>query len=134
MTGKKKILLVDDDKRFLEVVTAVLRETYDVQTANNGEQAVESIGRSRPDLVVLDVMMSHMSEGFDVSRRLKSDPETQTIPIILLTGVDSVYDTRPLTEADQIVCDRYLQKPLEPRELLAAIEELLAAGTGQAGA
>ncbi|GAB4371187.1 MAG: response regulator [Acidobacteriota bacterium] len=124
MSGKR-ILLVDDDPVFVEAVSAVLETRYAVDSAANGTEALEKIARSKPDLVVLDVMMDHLSEGFDVARHLRSDPETRSIPIIMLTGVDQVYNVRMEVEETWVPCDRYLEKPVPPEELLRHIEELI---------
>jgi len=124
MSGKR-ILLVDDDPVFVEAVSAVLETRYAVDSAANGTEALDKIARSKPDLVVLDVMMDHLSEGFDVARHLRSDPETRSIPIIMLTGVDQVYNVRMEVEETWVPCDRYLEKPVPPEELLRHIEELI---------
>ena len=123
---RKKILLADDDDVFVEAVSAVLESRYDVITASNGSEALERVAREKPDVVILDVMMDHLSEGFDVARKIKSDPETASIPVIMLTGVDRVYDYRMEIDETYVPHDRFLQKPVEPEDLLAVIEEILA--------
>jgi len=71
---RKKILLVDDDAVFLDAVSAVLESRFDIRTATNGTEALAELEREPPDVVVLDVMMDHLSEGFQVARRIKDDP------------------------------------------------------------
>ncbi len=119
------VLLVDDDAVFREAVAVVLETRYRVRTAANGSQALAMIGEEQPDLLVLDMMMDHMAEGFDVARTLRSEPATSTIPIIMLTGVDKVYNLRMQVDEDGIPCDRYLEKPVDPIDLLHNVEDLL---------
>ncbi len=120
-------MLTDDDPVFVEAVSAILETRFDIVTASNGTEALEQVAREKPDLVVLDVMMDHLSEGFDIARKLKSDPETKELPVIMLTGVDAVYNYRMEVQESFVPHDRFLEKPIEPEELLAVIEELLSA-------
>jgi len=122
---RKRILLVDDDPVFVAAVTAVLESRYDVSSASNGSEALKMVGENRPDLIVLDVMMDYMTEGFDVARKLRSDPDTETIPLIMLTGVDSRFDYRQEQDEAWVPCDRFLEKPVEPERLLAEVEALV---------
>lgn len=126
---KKSILLVDDDETLLEVVGTVLDQHYDIRKANNGDEALIEVARERPDLVILDVMMEHLSAGFDVAHALREREETADIPIIMLTGADEIYDMKKQTGEDWIRCDRYLSKPPDPKTLLDAIEKLLGPGS-----
>jgi CheY-like chemotaxis protein len=121
------VLLVDDDEVFQEAVAVVLGTRYRVVTASNGTEGLARVAEERPDAIILDVMMDHLSEGFDVARRLRTDPETRSIPIIMLTGVDQVYNLRMEVDEAWVPCDRYLEKPISPQELLAQIDELLTA-------
>ncbi|MCU0302939.1 MAG: response regulator [Thermoanaerobaculales bacterium] len=125
------ILLADDDPVFLESVAAVLRPRYDVRTVANGREALIAVDDDPPDLVILDVMMDHMSEGFDVARTLRSAEETSLIPIIILTGVDRVYNVRMEVDESWIPADHYLGKPVAPDELLRKVAALV--GPGAAG-
>ena len=122
---RKRILLADDDATFVEAVTTILSTQYEVTTAKNGTEALEEVARERPDLIVLDVMMDHLSEGFDVARKLKGDPATREIPVVMLTGVDEVYDYRMEVGESYVPHDRYLEKPVRPADLLAVIEEAI---------
>ena len=123
---RKTVLLVDDDDVFVAAVSAVLETEFTVRTASNGAEAHKEIEASRPDIVVLDVMMDHLSEGFDVARKIKEAPATASIPVIMLTGVDKVYDTRMEIKDSFFPHDRYLEKPVEPQALLEVIKGALA--------
>ena len=122
---RKTVLIADDDPVFVAAVSAVLRTRYEVRTAKNGTEALEQVAAERPDLVILDVMMDYMSEGFDVARKLRSDAETKSIPLIMLTGVDERYDYREEVDESWVPCDRFLEKPVEPDALLAEVETLI---------
>jgi CheY-like chemotaxis protein len=125
VTSSKVVLLVDDDVVFVEALKAVLETRYRVSTAANGAEALASIKAATPDLVLLDVMMDHPSEGFDVARAIRSNPATESLPIIMLTGVDQLYDYRMETDESWVPCNRYLEKPIAPRQLLAHVAELI---------
>lgn len=122
---EKTVLLVDDDPVFLDAITAVLETRYRVATAANGTEALAAVAASPPDLVVLDVMMDHLSEGFDVARALRGQEATKGIPIVMLTGVDQVYNLRLEVDESWVPCDRFLEKPVSPQELLTHIAELI---------
>ena len=119
----KTVLLVDDDEVFVDATSAVLETKFKVRTAANGTEALQAVARDKPDVIVLDVMMDHLSEGFDVARKLKQDPDTRGIPLIFLTGVDKVYNYRMEVEESFVPHDQFLEKPVEPEELLSVIEQ-----------
>jgi CheY-like chemotaxis protein len=122
---KKSVLLVDDDQVFRQAVGAVLETRYEVRVAENGTEALARVAEVMPDLIILDVMMDHLSEGFDVARKLRSDPDTRQIPIVMLTGVDQVYNLRMEVDESWVHVDRYLEKPISPTDLLQHIDEVL---------
>jgi CheY-like chemotaxis protein len=123
--GKKSVLLVDDDPVFVEAMTAVLETRFRVRSAGNGRDAFERIAEERPDLIILDVMMEYLSEGFDVARRLRRETGTSEIPIVMLTGVDQMYNYRMEVDESWVPCERYLEKPVSPEALLSEIETLI---------
>jgi CheY-like chemotaxis protein len=119
------VLVVDDDDVFVLAVTAVLKTRYRVVRACNGSEAHRLVDRDQPDCIILDVMMDYLSEGFDVARKLRQNPATARVPIIMLTGVDQVYNLRMEVEESWVTVDRYLEKPIEPSVLLETIFELV---------
>ena len=123
------VLVVDDDEVFVASISAVLETRYRVRTAANGSEALAAVGDDPPDLVVLDVMMDHMSEGFDVARQLRGNEATSLIPIIILTGVDRVYNLRMEVDESWVAADRYLEKPIAPETLLEHVAELIGPGS-----
>jgi len=114
------ILLVDDEPSILQLARMYLeRENFRIQTAGDGEEALEAVKRSNPALVVLDLMLPKM-DGFEVCRRLRA--ENNPVAIIMLTARDE--------DIDKIVglelgADDYLTKPFNPRELVARVKAIL---------
>ncbi len=122
----KTILVVDDDAVLVEALRAVLEGEFEVTTAATGEEAVAAISHRVPDLIILDVMMTYPSEGYDLANLLKKTSSTSSIPIVMLTGVDKMTDLRAQLEKTWVQCDRFLTKPPNLGELLNTIHELVA--------
>jgi K+-sensing histidine kinase KdpD/DNA-binding response OmpR family regulator len=116
------ILIVDDDDSIRSLLQQELSDAgYLIEQAANGKEALESIRRNKPDLIILDVMMPEMN-GFDVAAILKNDPQTMDIPIIILSIVqDKVRGFR-------IGVDRYLTKPIDTARLFSEVGALLEQG------
>ncbi len=115
---RQRVLLVDDDPTLLEVLTTALHlEDLDVIPASDGEAALRIAADGAVDLVVCDVGLPD-PDGLEVCRRLRSDPRTAGLPVILLTGRDTD-EGRALGAAAG--CDAYLTKPFSPLELLELI-------------
>ncbi len=127
MTDKKKILLVDDDPDFVEAVKVIVESGgYDVRVAYDGKEGLAAVAEDKPDLIVLDVMMPVMN-GHEACNKLKKDPETAKIPIILLTAVADRVTTSTYTHRDMLESEAedYMPKPVEPQALLELIESWL---------
>ena len=129
MSGKKRILHVDDDRNFLEATARVLESAgYETASATGMRGCFERIAEKTPDLIILDVMMGRIDTGFELTRKLKNDPKTADIPVVLLTGLDKKYPFEfgeTVRFGDWLKADRFLEKPLDAAELLEHIEELL---------
>ena len=122
MIKKKRILLVDDEADFVEVLRIRLEDSnYEVIVAYNGEEGLERAEREEPDLILLDIMLPKIS-GFDVCRKLKIDKNFKDIPIIMLTAKFQPNDIR---FGEGMGADAYITKPFEPQVLLAKMRELL---------
>jgi len=121
--SRKNILIVDDEQDVLLVLEKGLTaEGYSVITATSGNDAISLARSKRPDLIILDVLMSDM-DGSEVKRILKEDPETKDIPIIFLTGM---FPKREDDQEGRIVAGYVLfEKPYDILELMSAIEQLL---------
>jgi len=118
----KKILVVDDTQFMVTVITNVLKSAnFNVVTASSGEEALEMVRKEKPDLILLDVVMTGMS-GFDVCRKLRDDQRYNLIPIIMLTGQT---DDDDKLEGLELGADDYVVKPFGNRELLARVRNTL---------
>ncbi len=117
-----RILVVDDEPRNIKLMDALLTPRgYVLRTASNGEEALQCVQQEQPDLILLDVMMPGI-DGFEVCRRLKDDPETRLIPIVIMTALGSVEDRIQGIEAG---ADDFLTKPVNRDELLARLRTSL---------
>jgi len=124
---RQKILLIDDDVDLVEMNRAYLAQNgYDVISAYNGTDGLEKARSEQPDLVVLDVMMTDVGEGFEVARELKNDDKTKKIPIIMLTSVNQEHGFNLTIGADATwnPVDCFVEKPFGPKDLMMKIKEL----------
>ena len=123
----KKILIIDDDPDLVEAVTMILEsKKYDVAAAYGGLEGLEKVKTEKPDLVVLDVMMPD-KDGYTVCKELKADPKLCKIPVLLLTAVVSNIPSTHYTQQMglETEADDYMDKPVEPADLVNRIEVLL---------
>ncbi len=117
----KKILLVDDNEQIRLLVQATLEgSNYDFFSATNGKEAVEKVVSVKPDLILLDVMMPEM-DGFEACRLIKSNLETKSTPIIMLTAKGQEAD---IEKGKECGADDYFIKPFSPLALLKKIDEI----------
>ena len=120
-----RILVVEDERDVVEVIEYNLaREGYEVTTASTGPDALRLTRETRPDLVLLDILVPQLN-GWEVCRRLKQDPETGGIPVIMVTG--------RVEEGDKVLgfemgADDYVTKPFSPRELVARVRAVMRRG------
>lgn len=125
--NKKKILLVDDDPDIISAFEAILtKKGYEIITAFNKAEGIKKFNSLNPDLAILDVMMDEEHDGFEMSREIKkTNPET---PIIMLTGISEITGVNfraAASDPNWLPADEFLDKPVNPDELVATIEELL---------
>jgi two-component system alkaline phosphatase synthesis response regulator PhoP len=117
-----RILVVDDDKQIVRLVQSYLeRAGYQVLTAYDGEMALHTIRRERPDLVVLDLMLPDR-DGWEITRTVRSDPNLASLPIIMLTA--RVEDTDKIVGLE-LGADDYIAKPFNPHEVVARVRAVL---------
>jgi two-component system alkaline phosphatase synthesis response regulator PhoP len=116
------ILVVDDNQQNLELIQAYL-EDIECETlpANDGFEALDIVKKKKPDLILLDVMMPRMS-GFEVCRRLKKDPKTSNIPIIMVTALNEFGD---IERGIDVGTDDFVSKPVNKLELLTRVKTML---------
>ncbi|MBO9308536.1 MAG: response regulator [Chloroflexi bacterium] len=124
----ERILVVDDDIDSLKLISLLLqRQGYEVTAASNGTQAIARAAAERPDLIILDVMMPDL-DGYEICRRLRANPITQPIPIIMFTAKTLIDDKVQGFEAG---ADDYLSKPTHPAELASRVKALLSRSAAQ---
>jgi CheY-like chemotaxis protein len=130
--ANEKILVIDDDPDLTEVIRLTLEASgYQVFGAASGAEGLQRVKEINPDLIILDVMMDYTTEGFQVSLELRSpDPASEyapfrDTPILMLTAIHSTTPLRFTPEEDYLPVDDFVEKPLEPGELVKKVEELL---------
>ena len=125
------ILIIDDDRDLVESIRIVLEsKKYGVRTAYNGKEGFQKIQEKAPELILLDVMMATDTEGFSLAYKLRNNPAYKEIPIIMVTGF-----TKKMAEAgpekfqhimgENWPVTQFLEKPIDPEELLSVIEGVL---------
>ncbi len=117
------VLVVDDNPQNLELLCAYMEDVEGVRViaASNGLEALQQVSQSRPDLILLDIMMPKMS-GFEVCRQLKSNPRTRDIQIVMVTALNEVGDHERAVECGT---DEFLTKPVNRVELITRVRSLL---------
>jgi len=122
------ILIVEDEEEIQELVAYNLaQQGYGVVRASSGEEALRAVGRGLPDLVLLDLMLPGV-DGLEVCRRLKGDPATGQIPVLMLTAKGEEAD---VVAGLELGADDYITKPFSPRVLIARIRAVLRRKAGQ---
>ncbi len=122
--NRKKILLVDDSATTLMMEQMVLRaQPYTIVTAKNGREAIASAATEKPDLILLDVVMPEMN-GFEACRRIRQQPATRTVPIIMVTTRG---EEQSIESGFESGCSDYITKPINGAELLTKIRGFLEA-------
>lgn len=118
---KKQILVVDDNEDMRSFLSTILQNEYDIVTAKDGAEALKVFKKEAPDLVISDLMMPNLN-GIELTKRLKSQPDTSYIPIVLLTAKSAIEDR---LEAMEYGADDYVTKPFEPEYLRARVRNIL---------
>ncbi len=130
MAENKKILIIDDEPDAIAFSEAMLSELgeFEIETANNGLLGLQKAESMNPDLIILDVQMPVMN-GFQVFRELKKKDTTDTIPVIMLTGMATTtglrYDAKDMGITLGSEPDAYIDKPVEPEEFHKTVRSIL---------
>ena len=118
----KRILVVEDQEDNRQILRDLLSSAdYEMDEAENGEAALTAVVAHKPDLILMDIQLPIM-DGYEATRRIKADPATKSIPIIVVTSYALSGDEGKAREAG---CDAYVTKPYSPRQLLAKIREYM---------
>jgi CheY-like chemotaxis protein len=125
---KKTILVIDDDIDLVEIIRVTLEnEGYEVVDAQSGDRGKAMARELGPDLILLDVMMGKVDEGFQVAYELRGDEATRGIPILMLTAVtdQTGFDFDPDKDQDFLPVDEFIEKPISPRKLVDLVRKHL---------
>jgi CheY-like chemotaxis protein len=122
-----RILVVDDDPDFVEVTRTILAaDGYDVATAADGAGAIAEMRKVKPDLVILDVMMSSILDGLDVSRQMSGDAKLKGVPIVMVSSISATEHAAAFPTDEYLPVDSWISKPVKADELRATVRRLLA--------
>jgi PleD family two-component response regulator len=117
-----RVLIADDNPQGVELLEAYLGDSdFEVRTAADGEQTLRAVHEWQPDLILLDIMMPKIS-GFEVCKRLRADPKTRDIAILMITALDQSSDVEKAVDAGT---DDFLTKPINKTELLLRVRSVL---------
>jgi CheY-like chemotaxis protein len=121
-----KVLVVDDDPDFVKVTSKVLEKAgHAVTSASNGAKALSAMRKDPPGLVLLDIMMSYILDGLDLSREMAADPSLKDIPVIMVTSLTGVKGSAIFPTDEYVPVDEWLSKPVDPATLLARVNQAL---------
>jgi DNA-binding response OmpR family regulator len=130
--ANEKILIIDDDDDLVHAIRLPLEAAgYKVSSAASGSEGLKKVKSVKPDLIILDVMMDTKTEGFHVSLTLRSpDPRSEykaysKIPILMLTSIHATTSLRFGPDKDYLPVEAFIEKPIEPKELLKKVRECL---------
>jgi len=119
----KCILVVEDQEDNRQILRDLLGSAgYDLTEAEDGEQAIAAVARRRPDLILMDIQLPVM-DGYEATRRIRTNPDLRSVPIIAVTSYALAGDENKALAAG---CDGYVTKPYSPRDLLAKVRTYLA--------
>jgi two-component system cell cycle response regulator DivK len=118
----KRILVVEDQEDNRQILRDLLQSTgWELVEAEDGVQAVAAVAKQRPDLILMDIQLPIM-DGYEATRRIRSNPDNKAIPIIAVTSYALSGDDKKARDAG---CDDYVPKPYSPRQLMAKIRQYL---------
>ncbi len=120
------ILVVDDDPDFVTITSKVLTTAgHEVVTAANGTAALAAMREQPPDLVLLDIMMSTVLDGLDVSEEMRSDPDLKDVPIIMISSIADTEHAAVFPSDGYLHVDAWISKPIQPEDLLNKVNRYL---------
>ena len=124
--SQKRIVVIDDDRDFLEYTQIILRSAgYRVETAISASEGLALIRSILPDLIIVDVMMSYTLEGIELARDITQDPALAHIPLLVVTSIARTMEAVGFDETTARAIKGFLTKPVLPNELLAQVSSFL---------
>ena len=125
VTAQQTVLIVEDNAQNLELLEVYMEDLPEIRivTATNGLEAINRVAEDAPDLILLDIMMPKMS-GFEVCKRIKSDPNTRDMIVIMVTALN---ETSDIERAAECGSDDYITKPIDRAAMVDLVRKLLAA-------
>ena len=121
-----KILVVDDDPDFVEITRMILEaHGYEVGSAANGDEALSKMKEEPPDLVILDVMMSGVLDGVNLSHEMNDEPALRRVPIVMVSSIASSAQAGMFPTDEYIPIDDWISKPVQPKTLLEKVDRHL---------
>ena len=121
-----KILVVYDDPDFFSYASKVLGKAgHEVVSAANGAKALQAMRKDVPDVVLLDIMMSYILDGLDVSREMAEDPKLKDVPVIMVTSLTGVRGSGAFPTDEYVPADEWLSKPVDPDTLLQRVSQVV---------
>jgi CheY-like chemotaxis protein len=120
-----KVLIVDDDPDFIEITSMILKhEGHQVDAAASGDEALQRMRASRPDVLVLDVMMSTVLDGVNVSFEMSEDPVLKSVPIIMVSSIPDSPNADQFPTDEYVPISAWITKPVKPEVLVQTVKRL----------
>ena len=121
-----RIMVVDDDPDFVEIIRTILEANgYQITTASSGEKALPAMRKDVPSLVLLDVMMSSVLDGLNLSHAMSEDPLLSKVPIIMISSIAESPEAGMFPTDEYIPIDAWITKPVQPDDLLKKVAQFL---------
>ena len=126
MPSAGRILVVDDDPDFVEYTRIVLEsQGYEVQTAATTDIALRMMRQDKPDVALLDVMISYVLDGLNLTRQMRDDPALKDIPVIMISAIVSRDEAGVFPTDEYLSVDAFMTKPVDPADLLSQVAKLI---------
>lgn len=120
-----RVLVVDDDPDFVEIIGMVLRkEGYEIESASSGDAALKQMRASPPDILLLDVMMSTVLDGVNVSFAMSEDPILKHVPIVMISSIPDSAHAEEFPTDEYVPISAWLTKPVQPQQLVETVKRL----------
>jgi CheY-like chemotaxis protein len=119
------VLIVDDDPDFVEITSMILKQHgYTVSTAASGDEALGKMRAERPDVLLLDVMMSTVLDGVNVSFAMSEDPELKNVPIVMISSIPDSPNADQFPTDEYVPISAWITKPVNPDKLVSTVQRL----------